>query len=131
MELTRTIENTRVAPALARAASRELADAMPAATYLDLRTVLTELVSNAVQFGPPAPIRVRLAVRRDGVIRGEVADRGDGEIEIDRSRPLERGGLGLQIVDALCSWWWAPRGSGRVRFEIEPEGYASPPVISA
>ncbi len=123
MELTLTIDSTRGAPALAREASGELADAMPAATYMDLRTVLSELVANAVKFGPAAPIRVWLNVSRDGVIRGEVVDRGGGEIEIDRTRPLERGGLGLQIVDALCSWWCAQRGAGRVWFEIEPEGF--------
>ena len=110
-------EPSPLAPAQARGAARELVDLLPAGTYRDLRVVVTELVTNAVQHAPDGPIRLWLS-SSGSTVRGEVTDTGVGEAEIQRAGSVEGEGLGLQIVDALCSAWCNPRGTGRVWFEL-------------
>jgi two-component sensor histidine kinase len=119
VELIRILKPDPAAPSTARSAVDNLSDHLPAETYRDLQVVLTELVTNAIKFGPAEDIRVWVGVSSDGVVRGEVADRGTGGAEIVADRAFENGGLGLQIVDALCSAWCNPAGTGRVWFSLE------------
>src|SRR5829696_7434692 len=95
-----------------------LADRLPAGVYRDLQLVVTELTTNSVKFGPGGLIRLWLSVAPDGEVRGEIADGGAGGAAIDDDRPPEAGGLGLRIVDALCSAWCNPAGTGRVWFTL-------------
>lgn len=62
------------------------------------RSIVTELVSNAVRFGRP-PIRVTVEQRAAG-LRIEVSDDGAGRPT--RRPPGEQGGWGLEIVDRLA-----------------------------
>ncbi len=62
------------------------------------RSIVTELVSNAVHFGRP-PIRLTVEQRSAGV-RIEVSDDGAGRPT--RRRPGEQGGWGLEIVHQLA-----------------------------
>jgi two-component sensor histidine kinase len=117
MELETALQPVPEAPARARAVASRLADKMPATTYQDLRVVVTELVTNAVKYGPGEAIRLSVSVTGP-TVRGEVVDGGDGGATIDREHSLDGTGLGLQIVDALCSDWCNPSGTGRVWFQL-------------
>ena len=119
MELTRVFEPSPIAPTQARTAAGALADRLPAKVYRDLQLVVTELTTNSVKFGSGSSIRLWLSITPDGEVRGEVADGGSGGAAIDHRRPPEAGGLGLQIVDALCSAWCNPTGTGRVWFTLK------------
>ena len=74
----------------ARAALERLYERLPAQLYLDLRIVVTELITNAVKFGPEQPIVLAIRIRRDGTVSGEVSDGGSGGVEL-RPRPAARG----------------------------------------
>jgi two-component sensor histidine kinase len=99
--------------------TRPLADWLPAEVYRDLQLVVTELTTNSVKYGSGGSIRVWLSITPEDEVRGEVADDGPGGAKVDYTRPPEAGGLGLQIVDALCSAWCNPSGIGRVWFVLE------------
>jgi two-component sensor histidine kinase len=122
VEIFEAFEATKAAPRSARDAVQVFGERLPATTFRDLQVVVTELVTNAVRYGPSEAVEVWVSVAEDGVVRGEVADGGIGGARIDRDRSLEAGGLGLQIVDALCVAWCNPTGTGRVWFVLEPPG---------
>jgi anti-sigma regulatory factor (Ser/Thr protein kinase) len=85
----------------------------------DLASVLSELVNNSVIHGPGAPIRVRLEVRPNGGVRGEVEDDGNGEVAMrEIVDDFGEGGLGLRLVDALVDRWGVYDGSTHVWFEM-------------
>ncbi len=94
-----------------------------------LRTVLTNLIQNAVVFGPEdATVRI-CAAPHDGEVEIHVSDNGPGVDPADLSRllrPFEQGenaltrrsegaGLGLPIVDLLCVAM-----NGRLRLQSTP-----------
>jgi two-component sensor histidine kinase len=87
-------------------------------TLIDLISVVTELVNNAVTHGPGRPITVTLTVGEE-TIHGEVADQGNPAAaipEIKKSR-----GQGLELVDKLTSRWAVYEGSTHVWFEMPLE----------
>ncbi|MQA75810.1 MAG: hypothetical protein GEU88_15995 [Solirubrobacterales bacterium] len=86
----------------------------------ELNVVITELIGNSVEHGPGKPIRLRLSVRPDGVVRGEVSDHGRGTVATrEIAKPGERG-LGLTLVDYLTTRWGVYEGSTHVWFEKAP-----------
>ena len=103
---------------------------MPAVTadHKALRTVLCNLIYNAITYAPLGEIRVR-AVRRGGLVEIEIQDQGEGVDPADLPRlmrPFEQGenalvrktegaGLGLPIVSLLCK---AMDGSLRFRAAV-------------
>lgn len=79
--------------------------------------IVSELVTNAIKHGPEAPVTLRIH-RRDGTLRGEVTNRGDGTIEVrPRSDPGE-GGYGLRLVETLSDRWGVDPAAARVWFEL-------------
>ena len=102
----------------ARAAVVPLRDSLSDDIYGDLRLVISELVSNAVLHGPGTSIRLAVAI--DGeTVRGEVADDGDGAVEVrTRANGAGGGGHGLTIVDSLADRWGVYVGSTHVWFEL-------------
>jgi anti-sigma regulatory factor (Ser/Thr protein kinase) len=94
---------------------------LPALTLIDLVAVVTELVNNAVAKGPGRPITVALIVS-EGVIRGEVADRGNPAATSELRQLGEAGLDGLEIVDKLTSRWAVYDGSTDIWFEIPLRG---------
>jgi anti-sigma regulatory factor (Ser/Thr protein kinase) len=120
VRLSFSIESEPQAPGQARRVLAELERALPAQVLHDLRVVVTELVANAVRFGPRAPIGVSVEVEAGGRVFGEVIDRGRGGAALDRTHPVGDDGLGLQIVDALCVDWGVNRRPSRVWFELVP-----------
>jgi anti-sigma regulatory factor (Ser/Thr protein kinase) len=89
-------------------------------TLGNVELVVSELVTNAVRYGPGEVIYLRLLVEADGSVSGEVEDQGDGVIAI-RAQDVttEEGGLGLPIVDRLTTAWGADSGSTHVWFRFD------------
>jgi anti-sigma regulatory factor (Ser/Thr protein kinase) len=93
-------------------------DSLPASLLHDLTVVVTELVGNSVEHGPGEPIQVRLKIAGDGTIRGEIEDRGRGEVAIREMAEDPSDALGLRIVDWLTDRWAVYEGSTHVWFEM-------------
>lgn len=125
--LSFSIESGPAAPARARRVLAELQPAVPDPVFHDLGVVITEVVSNAVRFGPRAPIGVLVKVDAGGGVFGEVTDGGSGGVALDHHRPYGEGGLGLQIVDALCSAWGTDKSPSRVWFRLDPHEHGPAP----
>jgi two-component sensor histidine kinase len=89
---------------------------------LDLQLIVSELVTNSLRYGPGGEIEVELALAEDGSIRGEVEDRGSGEVAVRRNTDGS-GGFGLRIVDAVATSWGVYAGSTHVWFEVDPGGH--------
>jgi signal transduction histidine kinase len=84
------------------------------------RSIVTELVSNAVAFGRP-PIEVTVE-QHGGGLRIEVADAGTGT-PVHRP-PDERGGWGLEIVSRLAPRHGVLRGRSGVWCELPSQALA-------
>ena len=88
----------------------------------DAALLISELVTNAVKYGPEEG-EIRVIITRDGVgVRFTVHDPGAGplpEMRPSDSPPHEGGGHGLRLVDRVADRWGVERGSTRVWFEID------------
>lgn len=116
--LSFVLEPTRTAPEQARRAIRAcLSDSLPAPTIHELSVVATELVAAGVEHGSGAPIEVRITVRDDGTVRGEVEDHGNQTVAVEEVAD----GIGLQIVDGLSEQWAVDDERSRVWFELAAE----------
>jgi anti-sigma regulatory factor (Ser/Thr protein kinase) len=100
---------------------RELADAISAPLLYDLLTVVSELVTNAVQHGKPEPVRLQIDVTSRGDVFGEVVNAGEGR-PAERHIEADGSGLGLHIVGEIADRWTATveAGTTRVRFVLKP-----------
>ncbi|WP_205696632.1 ATP-binding protein [Conexibacter sp. SYSU D00693] len=113
------------APGYGRAAVRALLGDEDARTE-HVELIVSELVSNAVKYGPGEPLTLKLAHDEDGVVRGEVCDEGTPDPDLaladlgDPPAPGSTGGYGLHIVDLLASRWGVREGSTHVWFEVDP-----------
>lgn len=105
----------------ARAQVNLLADRLPLIVLADLRTIVSELVTNCVKHGSGRSIELSIEVAADGSIRGCVSDGGDGPVAIPPPRPAGDGGLGLRIVDVLVSRWGVCAPTSDVWFELAPQ----------
>ena len=90
----------------------------------------SELVTNAVRHGSNDPHQsILLAARRmNGAVRVEVCDEGYAGFQErpDVGDPLEPGGNGFVLIDALAARWGVDPGSPTcVWFEAEPEQLAA------
>ena len=106
------------APGQARDAVAPLRGRIGDRALADVRLVISELVSNAVRHAPGEPISLSVNVDEDGVVHGEIEDRGAGGVRLRPTRPGEPGGYGLEIVDALTDDWGVGDGPTRVWFEL-------------
>jgi anti-sigma regulatory factor (Ser/Thr protein kinase) len=122
VELRYELQPSTDAPGAARRAiERELGGQVDPDALDSLMLVVSELVTNSVVHGPGRPILLELEVDRDGAIRGEVEDRGDGVVAIGREANADGpGGRGLRIVEALTDSWGVYEGSTNVWFELAP-----------
>ena len=102
----------------AREAVRQRFSALPQSTLTDLVAVVTELVNNAVEYGPARPITLML-VKGEESIRGEIADQGNPSAAIPEIKnKTDDGRGGLVVVDKLTSDWAVYEGSTHVWFEM-------------
>ena len=121
-ELQPRVESVAYARRVLRAAfGRDV----PERTLMDLLTVVSELVTNAVRYGPRKPIHLTVSLNAAArVLRGEVVDQGDPDKSLPRIREANRekgGGFGLRLVDVMTSQWVVLEGSTTVAFEIPVE----------
>jgi anti-sigma regulatory factor (Ser/Thr protein kinase) len=93
-----------------------LADA-PAQVRGDARSVVTELVSNAVRYGRP-PIELRVE-RKAGGWRIDVTDAG--ALRAGNAPSREEAGWGLRIVGALAAEWGIAEDASRVWCRLRTE----------
>ncbi len=120
MDVRVQLDPDHQAPALARAAVDGLRGAVAEPLLDDVRLVVSELVTNAVLHGPRRePVTLSLRVLGPDRVAGEVADQGDGAVEIAESAD-HGGGWGLRLLDRLASRWGVHEGSTHVWFEIDP-----------
>lgn len=81
----------------------------------------SELVSNAVKYGPVGGHVAVRVTREDGALRVDVADQGRQSPVMRRPEPTAASGRGLMFVDVLASEWGVdhPAGGGkRVWFRV-------------
>ncbi len=119
-ETVLSLERTSDAPREARGRVRGLKDLIGPDRVEDAVLLVSELVTNAVKYGPEGEA-IRLIVQGDGTCsRFTVHDLGLGPLPEmrDASDPAP-GGHGLRLVDSLADRWGVERGSTRVWFELD------------
>jgi anti-sigma regulatory factor (Ser/Thr protein kinase) len=91
----------------------------PPARVDDATLLVSELVTNAVKYGPEDQIRL-IVSDDDAKTRFTVHDFGLGPLpEMRAEDDPAPGGHGLRLVDALADRWGVERGSTRVWFELD------------
>lgn len=121
-ETVLTLERTVDAPRAARAQVRLLEEQLGPDRTDDAILLISELVTNAVKYGPEHG-EIRIIISQDeGRTRFTVHDTGAGPLPV--MRPLDRlphqgGGHGLRLVEMVSDRWGVERGSTRVWFELD------------
>ena len=117
-----TLHRRAGAPREARARMRELEGRLGPERREDAVLLVSELVTNAVKYGPEDG-DIRLIISEDETrVRVTVHDTGSGplpELRPPDRMPHEGGGHGLRIVDRVADRWGVERGSVRVWFELD------------
>ena len=109
----------------ARRAIERLAPSLDEETLLNLRLLVSEIVTNAVRHVPASDAAtIRLVVARtDRAVRVEVEDRGPGFAPAPRTdgpAGEQTSGWGLHILAKLASRWGVESdGGARVWFELD------------
>lgn len=105
------------APREAREQLRPLEAQLDGTCFLDLKTVVSELVTISVAHGAEQPIVMSLTLC-EGVVEGIVYDEGPGTRAIVRARQRRDSSLVLRIIDALVEEWGTNPRQTRVWFRI-------------
>src|SRR3954464_13219495 len=115
-----SLERTSDAPREARSRVRHFAGDFEPDKVEDAVLLVSELVTNAVKYGPEHEA-IRLIVHTDGQrTRFTVHDLGLGPLpEMREPDDPAPGGHGLRLVDGLADRWGVERGSTRVWFELD------------
>jgi anti-sigma regulatory factor (Ser/Thr protein kinase) len=118
-ETVLSLERTTDAPREARGRVRDLSHHLDPARVEDAVLLVSELVTNAVKYGPEDEAIRLIVTTDDQTTRFTVHDLGLGPLPEmrDQSDPAP-GGHGLRLVDALADRWGVERGSTRVWFEL-------------
>jgi anti-sigma regulatory factor (Ser/Thr protein kinase) len=117
-----SLQRTVQAPSEARQRVREFAGRLGPERTEDAVLLISELVTNAVKYGPEhGEIRLIVGAAEDRM-RFTVHDTGAGPLPA--MRPMDRlphqgGGHGLRLVDRVSDRWGVERGSTRVWFELD------------
>jgi len=102
-------------PAEAREALSPLSGSLATQVYMDLRLLVSELVTNCVRHARLSagdPIRLRVE-RSERMLRVEVTDPGPGfDPEMDEPTPGQAGGWGLFLTERLADRWGVDRADG-------------------
>jgi anti-sigma regulatory factor (Ser/Thr protein kinase) len=121
-EATLTLPRTIQAPRQARDRMRAYEARLGPERTEDAALLVSELVTNAVKYGPEHG-EIKLIVAEDeSRMRVTVHDTGAGPLPSMRPRdrlPHEGGGHGLRLVDLISDRWGVERGSTRVWFELD------------
>ena len=121
-ETTLILDRTVDAPRRARARVRDLEPVLGPERTEDATLLISELVTNAVKYGPEDG-DIRLIIATDETTtRFTVHDPGAGplpEMKVAETPAHVGGGHGLRLVDSLADRWGVERGSTRVWFELQ------------
>jgi anti-sigma regulatory factor (Ser/Thr protein kinase) len=119
-ETVLTLNRTSDAPGEARGHVRELHHSIGSERVEDATLLVSELVTNAVKYGPEHEA-IKLIVSSDeDRVRFTVHDLGAGPLpEMRQQDDPAPGGHGLRLVDAIADGWGTERGSTRVWFELQ------------
>lgn len=111
-ELRKAFPPSLQTPRAAREAVSLVAGDIPGQALQTARLLTSELVTNSVKFGPPAPaiVGVFIEVARER-IRIEISDEAEARPRL--RPPSDDGGYGLTLVDTLASRWGAEREGER------------------
>jgi serine/threonine-protein kinase RsbW len=118
------LPRSAAAPALARAATRELCERLPLSDNRRqiLLVLVSEVVTNAVKYsdgGRDGGIAFRAAEMEGGAVRIDVHDGGTGFRPQPRDPSKPDGGWGLYLVDQESRSWGVDTSAGtRVWFEL-------------
>jgi anti-sigma regulatory factor (Ser/Thr protein kinase) len=86
----------------------------------DATLLVSELVTNAVKYGPEEETIRLIVAQGEGRTRFTVHDLGLGPLpEMRAEDDPAPGGHGLRLVDTLADRWGVERGSTRVWFELD------------
>jgi anti-sigma regulatory factor (Ser/Thr protein kinase) len=103
-----------------REARRLVRDLVGPGRAHDATLLVSELVTNAVKYGPEHETINMIVDRSDGRTRFTVRDAGLGPLpEMREADDPAPGGHGLRLVDTLADRWGVERGSTRVWFELD------------
>jgi anti-sigma regulatory factor (Ser/Thr protein kinase) len=108
---------TPEAPGEARRAIAPLAERLDEASFLDLKTVVSELVTIGVTHGDGRPIDMSLTLVEDA-IEGILYDEGPGTRAIARARKMDDSSLVLRVIDSLVDEWGTNPGQTRIWFRL-------------
>jgi two-component sensor histidine kinase len=119
-----TIDGGETAPARAREAARQAADALDLnGLARPLELLVHELVTNSVRHAAADTIQVRMIALSEGV-RVEVEDDGPGLTEAPPVPTAEsEGGWGLHLVELMSSDWGFASERACVWFELGPDAH--------
>ena len=119
-ETVLTLDRTANAPREARSRVRHLSRVIGSDRVEDATLLASELVTNAVKYGPEDEA-IKLIITIDGDrARFTVHDLGLGPLpEMREAGDPAPGGHGLRLVDAVADRWGVERGSTRVWFELD------------
>jgi serine/threonine-protein kinase RsbW len=111
-ELRKAFPASLGTPRAAREAVSLVAGDIPGQALHTARLLTSELVTNSVKFGPPAPaiVGVFIQVARER-IRIEISDEADARPRL--RPPSDGGGYGLTLVDTLATQWGTDLQDGR------------------
>jgi anti-sigma regulatory factor (Ser/Thr protein kinase) len=118
-ETVLSLERTADAPREARSRVRDLHHVFGPDRVDDATLLVSELVTNAVKYGPEHEAIKLIVTSGGGRTRVTVHDLGLGPLPAMREQDDPApGGHGLRLVDALADRWGVERGSTRVWFEL-------------
>ncbi len=124
--LTVDIHRDLRAPASARRAVEALAGRVADDLLVDVRLLVSELITNSVKYGGDETVTLKIDVESEHKLRVEVIDEGSGFVPVARSRPITHaGGWGLHLVQALSSRWGVYEGVTHVWFEMDRDEQAA------
>jgi anti-sigma regulatory factor (Ser/Thr protein kinase) len=124
--LTVDIHRDLRAPASARRAVEALAGRVADDLLVDVRLLVSELITNSVKYGGDETVTLKIDVESEHKLRVEVIDEGSGFVPVARSRPItQAGGWGLHLVQTLSSRWGVYEGVTHVWFEMDRDEQAA------
>jgi len=117
--MTETVVTLPRSPDAPRQARLHVRALVPADRVEDATLLVSELVTNAVKYGPEEETIRLIVAHGEGRTRFTVHDLGRGPLpEMRPEDDPAPGGHGLRLVDALADRWGVERGSTRVWFEL-------------
>jgi anti-sigma regulatory factor (Ser/Thr protein kinase) len=105
------------APSQARRGLAPFAARIDETSFLDLKTVVSELVTIGVAHGATRPIDIQVTLV-EGAIEGTLFDEGPGARAIALARERRDSSLVLRVIDALVDEWGTNSGQTRIWFRM-------------